>query len=418
MIFSGFEAAQYLLWLIVLVWLVSVLLTLYVLNSRTPLAPTDDSAIRNDAAPFVSILVAARNEEHRVLAQSIRSILAQDYEQFEVIAVDDRSTDATASILKSLAAVDDRLKVIEGKALPTGWLGKPYAMHQALTAARGEWILATDADMLFDRAALRTAIAATSAREADALTLIPNFETGSFWERVMIPNWVWVMLMFAITFRINNPKTQGALGIGGFFLMRRKVLDQLGGYERLKDEVLEDVRLAEMIKRSGGILVAEYAPRLVSTRMYRTFAEMWESCTKSWFAGMKFSLAFAMVGVLWVYLIAVVPPLVTVASAVMIVTGASAEVWEMLIPAAAGWALQIVVLMIVSVKCEISSVYGLTAPLGLALLYGMLLDSSLRITVGKGVMWKGRRVYDRGGVSPPQLGCYLSRVSQDSPSQR
>ena len=140
-------------------------------------------------APLVSVLVPARNEQHRVLADCIRSILAQDYGRFEVIAVNDRSTDATGAILQSLARSDERLRVIEGEELPAGWLGKPYAMQQAFTHARGEWILATDADMIFDKAALRTAMDRTLEEKGDALTLIPHFEAGSFWERVMIPTW-------------------------------------------------------------------------------------------------------------------------------------------------------------------------------------------------------------------------------------
>ncbi len=247
--------------------------------------PTNYRHLQSPDAPLVSVIVAARNEEHRVLKQSIRSLLAQDYGHFEIIAVDDRSTDATRSILKSLAKRDGRLHVIKGEELPPGWLGKPYAMHQALRHARGEWILATDADMILETAVLRTAVAKVNEQNADAITLIPNFEANSFWERVMIPAWAWVMLMFTVSYRVHDTKTQGALGIGGFFLMRRSALERVGSYERLKDEVLEDVRLAEMIKHSGGRMLAEYAPSLLSTRMYRNFGEMWESCTKSWFAG-------------------------------------------------------------------------------------------------------------------------------------
>ena len=111
-------------------------------------------------APLVSILVPARNEEQRVLEPCIQSILAQDYGNFEVIAVNDRSTDRTGAILATLAQQDARLHVIEGQEPAPGWLGKPYAMHQALDHARGEWILATDADMIFEPAALRIAMAA------------------------------------------------------------------------------------------------------------------------------------------------------------------------------------------------------------------------------------------------------------------
>jgi glycosyltransferase involved in cell wall biosynthesis len=392
-----------LLWLIVLGWIVSVLLTVYGLTRQKPLPPAERLERIPEDIPLVSILVPARNEQHRVLPECIRSLLAQDYANCEVIAVNDRSTDATGTILGTLAKSDDRLRVIEGSEPPAGWLGKPYAMQQAFKQARGEWILATDADMIFERSALRTALDHALTENADALTFIPRFEASSFWERVMIPTWAWVFLMFSIFYRISNPKSQGAVGIGGFFLMRRSVLEHVGGYEALKDEVMEDVRLAEKIKHSGARLLIKYAPNLVSTRMYRNFREMWECSTKNWFSGVKFSLPFALSCVLSMYLIAVVPPLIAVAAAVGILAGARGNLLSLLIPAVLSWILQVLVLAMVSIGSRVSPAYALTAPLGLGLLYAMLLDSSIRITTGKGVTWKGRRVYERTGVKPPRL---------------
>ena len=205
------------LWFVAFAWLIIVVLTLHGLSLQRRLLATSDLRLTTSDAPFVSILVPARNEEQRVLESCIRSILAQDYGQFEVIAVDDRSTDNTGAILKRLAQGDERLTVIEGAELPPGWLGKPYAMQQALNHARGEWILATDADMIFQAAALRTALDRALENNADALTFIPRFETGSFWERVMIPTWEWVFLMFTIVYRVNDPKSDRGAGIGGFF---------------------------------------------------------------------------------------------------------------------------------------------------------------------------------------------------------
>jgi chlorobactene glucosyltransferase len=401
-----------LLWFVVLAWLISIVLTLYGLSRQKTLSPTGDLRLQATDAPLVSVLVPARNEEHRVLADCIHSILDQDYGRLEIIAVNDHSTDATGSILESLARADARLRVIEGAEPPAGWLGKAYAMHQAFNQARGEWILATDADMIFDKTALRTAVANTIEREADAMTLIPYFEASSFWERVMIQTWAWVLLMFTVSYRVNNPKSQGAVGIGGFFLMRRGTLEHAGGYEALKDEVLEDVRLAEMIKRSGGSLLTEYAPSLLRTRMYRNFTEMWECCTKNWFSGMKFSLPFAMWGVLSIYLIAVVPPLIALGSAIGIATGVSTNLWRLFIPAALSWLMQVLVLVIASVRSEVNPAYALTVPLGLGVLYAMLFDSSIRITIGKGVRWKGRRIYERAGVRPPQLRADAARFSK------
>jgi chlorobactene glucosyltransferase len=390
-------------WLMVLAWVGSVAFTLYGLYRQKHLSPVTDARMATSDAPLVSILVPARNEEHRVLADCIRSILAQDYGSFEVIAINDRSTDATGSILESFTQTDPRIRVIEGEELPAGWLGKPFAMQQALAHARGEWILATDADMIFAKAALRTAMAHTLSAKGDAMTLIPHFEAASFWERVMIPAWAWVLLIFSLVYRIGNPKTQGAVGIGGFFLMRRTVLERVGGYEALRDEVMEDVRLAKMIKRSGARLLTEYAPDHLSTRMYRNFREMWECSTKNWFSGVDFSFPFALVCVCSMYLMAVVPPLIALASAIGIAAGASADLRLLIIPAALSWLLQVSVLALASMRSGVSPAYALTAPLGLSLLYAMLFDSSIRITTGKGVTWKGRRIYERSGVRPPRL---------------
>ena len=237
-----------LLWFIVLCWLVSTVLTILGVTRQDNLSSTTNSELTHSDAALVSILVPARNEEHRILAASLRSMLDQDYGNFEVIAINDRSTDATGAILESVAKENPRLRVIHGKDLPHDWLGKSHAMQQALDQANGEWILATDADMIFERAALRTALNRLLENDGDAITLIPLFEALSFWERVMIPTWMWVFLMYKIFYRIDDPKSPGAVGIGGFFLAKRSVLRELDVYASLKNEVMEDVRLAEMIK--------------------------------------------------------------------------------------------------------------------------------------------------------------------------
>jgi cellulose synthase/poly-beta-1,6-N-acetylglucosamine synthase-like glycosyltransferase len=391
------------LWFVAFVWLVIVVLTLYGLSRRRSLSATSNLRLTGSDAPLVSVLVPARNEQYRVLEDCIRSILDQDYGRFEVIAVNDRSTDSTGEILEALARGDERLHVVEGEELPPGWLGKPYAMQQALSHARGEWILATDADMIFEPAVLRTALDRVLENNGDALTLIPRFETGSFWERVMIPAWEWVFLMFTLFYGIDDPKRERAAGIGGFFLVRRTVLDRVGGYEALRDEVMEDLRLAERIKRVGARLMIDRAPALIRTRMYTNFREMWECSTKNWFSGVNFSLPLALFCVLSMYLVAVVPALIAVVSVLAIALGPGAGLISVVIPAALSWILQVLVLAIVSRRSEVSAVYALTAPLGLALIYAMLFDSGVRITTGRGVTWKGRRIYERHGVSPPRI---------------
>jgi chlorobactene glucosyltransferase len=399
------------LWFVAFAWLVIVVLTVHGLSRQRFLSATSNLSLTASDAPFVSILVPARNEQERVLESCVRSILTQDYGKFEVIAVDDRSTDRTGEILKTLAQGDERLQVIEGEELPPGWLGKPYAMQQAVHRARGEWILATDADMIFEPSVLRTAMERALENNADALTLIPRFETGSFWERVMIPTWEWVFLMFTIFYRVNDPKSDRAAGIGGFFLIRRTVLDRIGGYEGLKDEVMEDVRLGERIKRLGAHLMVDRAPALIRTRMYRTFGEMWECSTKNWFSGVNFSFSFALICVVSMYLGAVVPALIAFVSVLAMVFGISANLQLIVVPAALSWLLQVLAIATVNRRSKISLAYALTAPLGLALIYAMLFDSGIRIVTGRGVTWKGRKIYERRGVRPPRLRTVASQTS-------
>ena len=404
-------------WIVALAWLGIFVLTVHGLSRQRFLLPKTDLRLTSSDAPLVSILVPARNEEDRVLEACIQSILAQDYGRLEVIAVNDRSTDATGAILQTLAKGDDRLRMIEGKELPPGWLGKPYAMQQALNQARGEWILATDADIIFEPSALRTALDRILEAKGDALTLIPRFEAHSFWERVMIPAWAWVFLMFTLFYRINDPKTDRAVAIGGFFLIRRTVLDRVGGYEGLKDEVMEDVRLAERIKGSGAALLSDQAPTLIRTRMYKTFGEMWECSTKNWFSGVDFSLPFALFCVVSMYVFAVVPPVIGLVSAIAIVSGISHDP-SLFIPAALSWSLQALVMSVVSIRSAVSPVYALTAPLGLGTMYAMLFDSSIRITTGRGVTWKGRRIYERRGVRPPRFRTPARRSGVNTAGQR
>ena len=402
---SLFKLLLWAAWASAVGWLAVLFLTLRALARHTPLGRASARARpAGGEAPLVSVLVPARNEEGRVLGACISSILSQDYERFEVVAVDDRSTDATGAILRAIARGDSRLRVIDGAEPPAGWLGKPFALQQALDGARGEWVLATDADMIFDRAALRTALDYARARELDALTFVPHFEARSFWERVVIPTWSWVMLMYVLFYRVESARAREAVGIGGFFLMRRGALEGAGGYRALRDEVMEDMRLAEKLKQAGARISFRYAPDLVSTRMYTNFREMWECSTKNWFSGMKFSAGLALWAVFTVYLFAVAPPLAALFCAARLAAGAGAELWPLFVPLLATWAAQVCLLAALNRRCKVPFAYSLVTPLGFALLYSMLLDSTVRIVSGRGVTWKGRKVYQRGGgVRPPRL---------------
>jgi chlorobactene glucosyltransferase len=398
---SGLTVLTGIAWICAFGWLVFAAVTLYGLAGRKPLLPPQNSHPMTDA-PLVSVLIPARNEARRILAQSVRSVLAQDYEHLEVIAVNDRSTDATESILRSIAETDERLHVINGVEAPAGWLGKPYALQQALGVSRGHWVLTIDADMVLEKEAVRIAIGRALTGGYDVLTLMPYFEAKSFWERVFTPAWVLVLLgayPFAI---LNNPKMKQAFAFGGFSLIRRQALARLGDFAAVRSDIVEDVRLAELLKSSGARYRIEHAPNLIRTRMQNSFREVWDFLSRGMFAGVRYSLVLSVLYILTGYTFVIAPAFIAVFCVLMLAAGASGEWWGLLVvPSIMVWAIQVSALIFICKNCDIPIAYALTTPLGLSLFYTALLISIINILRGKGVAWKERRVYERAGVGLP-----------------
>jgi len=391
-------------WSTFLLWIAGAVWTLRGLGRQQPLISIGGDRLTAADAPLVSILVPARNEEHRVLDASVRSMLAQDYGRFEVIVVNDCSTDATGVILRAIAATDKKLHVIDGAEPPALWLGKPHALQQALEASRGQWVLATDADMIFAPTVVRTAMAMALDASYTAVTLIPHVDCFSFWERVFMPTFGWFMLMAMPVERVNDPERQESLGVGGFFLVRRAVLEHIGGYRAVRSEVAEDLRMAEILKRAGARLRLEYAPALLRTRMQTTLGEIWEGFTKNLFAGTKFSLWRAVAGALTILIFAVTPVFVALLCLVMLAAGKGSAWMELFIPVCAVWITQVLIFSAINRAWDVPVPYALAVPLGHALFVAILLNSAFRVASGRGVVWKGRRFYERAGVRPPSQG--------------
>lgn len=352
--------------------------------------------------PFVSVLVPARNEAGRVLRVSTLSMLAQDYANFEVVVTNDRSTDATGDILRKLENEDEKLCVIDGAELPAGWLGKPHAMEQAYKQARGEWLLATDADVIFDSRAVRTAVRHALAGSYDAVTFIPHIECLTFWERVFMPTFGWFLLISRPIERVNDHGRPDALGIGGFFLIHRKWLERIGGWRAVRAEVAEDLRLAEMLKGAGARLRVEYAPTLVRTRMQTNLPEIWEGFTKNLFAGARFRPWSALLGGISVLLFSVAPVFLLAVCLAMVVSGGSGAWLALAVPLLLVWSVQVLVFVVVNLASGVPVRYALLAPLGHLLFVLILFNSAFKILTGRGVAWKGRVLYDRAGVRPPR----------------
>ena len=350
---------------------------------------------RPDGLPRLSIVVPARDEE-RSIERCVRSLLAEEWLDFEVIVVDDRSSDATPGILARLAAADARLRVVRGAELPPGWVGKPWALHQGARLARGEWLLFTDADSDHDPRGAATALYYATNAPVDALSIATHQELGSFWERAVLPSVLGLVLFASGSLgEINDPRSSRALANGQYLLVSRRAYDALGGHEALRGEIVEDLEFARRLKADGRFrLLLASGEALASVRMYHSFGEIRRGFTKNAFAGAKGDVGALLAGVAFLLTLSVLPPALAVRA---IATRRYALAAEALacsagVMGAAAWGFG---------RVKLPRRLAVFAPLGIAVFAGIALESAVRVLSGRGVEWRGRTYRGHAGNPEP-----------------
>jgi chlorobactene glucosyltransferase len=233
-------------------------------------------------APPVSVIVPARNEEENIRSL-LTSLSAMDYPSFEILVVDDESEDRTGELVASVPAGNaTALRLLRGAPLPEGWFGKPWACFQGAKAAGGELLLFTDADTTHGADLLRRAVAGLLGEGADVLTLMGRQVMGSFWERILQPQF-----FFLLAFRFPRTGTprkphqwRHAIANGQYLLFRRGTYEAIGGHAAVKGEVVEDMRMAQLLVRDGRRLLVRDG-RGLQTRMYRSLGGLVEGWSKN-----------------------------------------------------------------------------------------------------------------------------------------
>jgi len=227
--------------------------------------------------PRVSVVVAARDEELDLPA-TLDDLLAQDYPDLEVVAVEDHSTDRTGAVIDARAP---RVRRVNPPPLPPGWGGKSWACWNGAATATGEWLLFLDADVRTHPSAVRTTVEWALREHADLATIAPRVEMRGFWERVVLPFYIQMVLTYFRAPHVNRANSRAAMANGQFWLTPRATYLALGGHEAVRSILLEDIAIARRYRAAGRTLRLAWAPEVAQTRMYRDRAEMFEGLLKN-----------------------------------------------------------------------------------------------------------------------------------------
>lgn len=383
---------ELILWVVTAVWIAAGLFAFWNITGATILRP---AVFSGDPAelPRVSILLAARNEQ-ATLAATLDSLLQLDYPDFEIILVDDDSTDRTAAIADEYAerpGARGRLRVIHNHRLPPGWRGKVHAMNLATEAATGEWILATDADVVFHPSLLRQAVTLAQRKNVQFLSLTPEIEMQSRAEKVVLPAFGFMLFSMFPLRLVNSPRSSRALAAGAFLLMRHDDLKALGGYARLRDTLIEDLRMANLFKRNGRRIYLGVSRGVFYTRMYANWQQVFEGLARSAWEGAGCSLPKVLAGVMGGNILAVLP---WVSLVVLLLAHGFAATPFALDPAiwaaASASAASVLIYCPVVIFAGISPLYAFTLPLAALFYSTVALVSAFRSLTGPGLRWKGR----------------------------
>ena len=335
-------------------------------------APAED-----EICPSISLIFAARDEEEK-LPTALATLAALDYPHLEIIAVDDRSQDASGRILDDFAAAHPGFRTLHVSQIPDGWLGKTHALQKGFEASTGEWLLFTDADVRFKPDVIRRAVRLAQQHNLDHLTLLCNVEMHGFWEKTLITFFGLAFHLATDAYRVSNPNSRAYVGVGAFQLLRRSTYEAIGTHQRLAMEVVDDMKLAKLVKRSGFRSCVAIAQEFVTLRWHAGAGNVIRGVTKNFFAAFGYNLAFAAVALAGMLLLNVVPFFAVFAG----------HGWIRILSAIAV-AVALGMHVSVDVVNRVSPLYALTHPIG-AVLFCYMIARSVAVTLWEGgVTWRG-----------------------------
>ncbi len=367
----------------------------------------------------LSVIVAAKDEEDNI-ETCITSLLNQDYPDFEVIAVDDRSTDRTPEILSRLQREGDgRLRVVTIETLRNGWFGKNNAMREGVEAATGEWFCFTDADCRqVSRRTLSVAMGHAVQEGVDFLSITPRVEPATAWEKIVQPVCGLVLIAWFLPEWVNDPAKKTAYANGAFMLMRKSCYDLIGGHTSVRAKVNEDIHMARMAKQAGQRLLVCENDDLYRVYMYRSARDAWRGWSRIFYGCLE-SLPRLGLSAMLLLVSSILPWFAVVASVVGGLSAAPGQAAPWWI-AAGVWACALLLQLGVTVRffamVGIARPWALTYAFGSMAAVGILISAMLKVLGATGTTWRGTTY--RGGqlVPDPSIETAAPRaVSPETP---
>jgi chlorobactene glucosyltransferase len=327
-------------------------------------------------SPFVSVLIPARNEEKNI-ALCIKNILQQNYSNYEIIIVDDESTDDTLKIIRTFSANNNRIIIISGKNLPEGWKGKNWACHQLSENASGDLLLFIDADVRISPDTLTKCISVYNERECSLLTIFPTQRIYSPGEFLIVPLMNWLLLtLLPLKYVYTTKRSSFTAANGQFMLWDKKIYNKIGGHKIVSDKIVEDMELARLVKKNGYKVLTSLGDNNIFCRMYSSFSEGYKGFSKNFYPGFNTSPVLFLMLIFFLFLIYTIPFIYIFFKPLFIV------------PAA----LIIIQRILISIKSKQNILINIF--LHLVQMFIMLLTgiNSVIASLQKKLYWKGRRI--------------------------
>jgi len=341
-----------------------------------------------NSPPLVSVLIPARDEAKNI-KRCVRSLLKQDYPNIEILVLDDNSSDGTGQIVRQMGKKDSRVRLITGKPLKNGWMGKSYACHQLSKHAGGEYLIFTDADTIHLSSSVSNSVNCLTANNLDAMSVYPTQIMVTIHERMLITFISFAILSFLPLVLIKKSRHPlFCTAIGQFILFKRDVYKKIGGHKSIKKEILDDVKISKQVKRCGYKFMIFDGSGDIYCRMYRNFSGAIKGYSKVIFAAFDFHISIQFVVTVLITILFLLPFILLPLG--ILVYDLPAIVVNLI-------TLQIAIIFVIrgvlAIRFKSRVLDAFLHPLSMLYIILVSINSILQSKIGAGIYWKGR-IYD------------------------